>query len=268
MSNYNNQKPAEKKTYTKEERKALNARQILKKYDNGRSLLDVVDHIDTLSQEDGKEGEFNKKILLIVNNYKDQYKKPTGKKQETFYWDIDEALYIAEDIVNGTFKNQFYGQTKDRVDENGKVVLNQYGKPEKDPIIGAYSKHGGKTVSRALNIMYKDGTYGIQIAIYKAIPGKNGVTLPDRKNPLGLQTVQIPEFELRRIMRMIINQIEMKTIIMNMPQFGQAQEQAPEEEEVVIINDKTEAPKENVQEFLPDPSELDIFDGMGLFGNE
>lgn len=163
--------------------KEFTSKQIVK-FANKMSLIDAVDNLDTLHSVTGK---FNKKVTLNVNNYGGQNHR---EKFAAYYWDIDEALIVCKDIVDGTFKDNFYG---------GKNA-------------GIYSSYGGGKVSRIITIGFKEDRYTIQVALYGAIKGANGQIIPDKNNPIDTHQISLNIWEARKFFGMIY-----ATIVAKMP---------------------------------------------------
>jgi hypothetical protein len=157
------------------EKKELNKRQITK-FANKNSLMDFIDQMDTMHQT---KGTYNKKILVIVNNFGDKSHK---ERFASFYWDLEDALFISNEISSGAFERETYGM------KNGDKEL-----------VGAYSQYGGGKVSRILNIAFRDGKYYIQVALYEAKKAQNGAIFPDKSKPIDQHSIQIPRYEARKM---------------------------------------------------------------------
>lgn len=169
------------------DKKALNARQIIK-YANSKKLIDAVSEVDTIYNGEGKKkGTYNKKVVLTVNEFGIQGHK---EKYAAFYWDIEDALLICDDIVNNRFESESYAKGS----------------------TGIYSSYGGgKAVSRILQIGVKDGNYIIQISLYKAIVNqKTGAILPDKNNKIDSHNIQLSRYDARKFFKVIQAHIESK----------------------------------------------------------
>lgn len=228
---------------TNEKQFDANKRQIAKSVTNVKNpqsgnfifrLIDAVDNIDTLHKD---KGTYNKKVLINVNSAKDGGNH--SQKQVSFFWDIDELLLVAHDIVEGKFKDTLYPSAKSP---------------------GAYSKYGGGQYSRILNVKFENGKYMFQIALFKAIVTKNGAVMPDKNNPVDAHSIQLTEFEARKFMNTIKTHIETKLVTLHTSGklLGDSGEETFTPEETV------QAPEPQAQ---PEPQPVSQDEGDDLFGS-
>lgn len=198
----------------------LNRNQIIK-YANKMSLVDAVDSLTTKHQ---KTGEFNKKIIININNFGDKSHKERGV---AFFWSMEDALIVANDIVNGHFQN---------------ITYDYKGKP------GVMTQYGGGQVSRIMTIAYspQKGAYLFQIALYKAKKGANGSVVPDKSSPIDTHAIQIPMQEMRKFMMALKNRIQAQSVVMLMGNVNTQEEPTNAQNEVNMGG--YEAPQEPVEE--------------------
>lgn len=166
----------------------LNARQITKYASQTRDgkfrLVDFVDNLDTIHKT---KGVYNKKILVNINSSKDG--STHKEKYAAFYLDMDEMLILGELIKTGRFKDVTFPMAK---------------------APGSYMKYGGGQVSRILNITYQDGRYMLQIALYGAKKTSSGAVIPDKNNKIDSHSIQVPEYELMKMVKSIETHIQAK----------------------------------------------------------
>lgn len=139
--------------------------------------------MDCLYAPNAKKDGYAKKVILNIHNYSN--KKHAEEKGVGFYWDLEEVLLIAEDIVNGTFSQKIYNTSKEK------------------KIKGMYEKFGGGKVSRILCITYKEGNYLLSNAIYEPIRTQTGAILPNKEKRIDAHSIQLSEHEMRKIMNYV-----------------------------------------------------------------
>lgn len=168
------------------------ARKIIKTATNANKVFRLIEAVDNIDTVHATKGTFNKKILINLNSKADG--QPHAKGQVSFYWDINEALLIADDIITGRFSNSMYPSMSQA---------------------GQYSKYGGGQFSRILNIKYTNGSYLFQIALFKANIGRNGAVMPDKSNPVDNHSIQLNDFEARKFMMSVKAHIETKMVLLH-----------------------------------------------------
>lgn len=217
------------KTFNNERQIAKSA---LKTKEGQFRLIDFVDNLDTIHQA---KGVFNKKILININASKDG----TTHKESyvAFYWDVEQALLIASDIINCRFKDMNYGAKEN----------------------GIYTQYGGGQVSRILNIGYKNGRYMFQIATYKAVKTKTGAIMPDKSNPIDNHSIQLGEFEARRVMTMIYHHIQAKLV--HMMNLQPNTSSTPEKPKFEAHTEVKQTPVKKEEPVITE-NEVDIFEGF------
>lgn len=180
----------------------FNKKQIFK-IANNKSLMDAVCHIDTVHET---KGTFNKKVVINVNAFDEVKQGKHKEKFAAFYWDIEDALIIADDIVNGRFETISYLPA--RKDSEGNWMKQPTGK---------YTTYGGGKIARMMTIVKDKGRYNIQVGYFEATTGKNGSVIPNTKKPIDSHSIlSISDFDMRKAMRYLIAHIEGKITVMNM----------------------------------------------------
>jgi hypothetical protein len=216
---------------------ALNAKQIAK-YANSKKLVDVVDNIDSIHSV---KGTYNKKVVVTVNEFDKELQKNHKEKYAAFFWDIQDALLISDDIINNRFENEIYMGTTP----------------------GSYMKFGGGAVSRILTISYKDGKYLIQVALFEAIQGKNGQIQPNKEKPIDKHNIQLPKQEARKFFMSVY-----ATILSKMGKLTELPGQAtPTPQQAPINATKEAAPVKPAEQPAP-KNNSDDFDPFEALGDE
>ena len=188
------------------EKKGFTPNPQITKFANNRSLMDIQDNVNDQYANAKGEMIYSNKVIIVVNDYQGVKEGKHKEKFASYYLDVEDALFLAHHVINGTFKTD---------------VVNVH---RNVPHPGVFMVYGGKKVSRVLSIKLQEekNRYEVKVGLYQPIVGANGQTSPDWKTKVDEHVTYPSVDHFRKMMHMLQTYIQSAFTVRLLQPAGQA----------------------------------------------